>query len=537
MAITYSLAPNPKWIIINDQGTVAGGAKMYTYRSLNKIEPKAIFQDAGGTIPWSNPVIFDLNGTQGPFYWEVDSANPNETYYIEIFDANGDLLWNEDGFLPGGGGGGGNVTTYIPLVNYIANNQFVDHIDDTVNPIGVTNLLIAASNHKGFTPAALNPIVGTYGVLGPDIRFTKNNTAATDQITFLLFPLASAPLIGDVTPVDYVRYQCTNTPAGETYKVFQFPICQKVKNLSNQVMTFTLWAAVTASPISINIYCRQYYGSGTGSTAESTSTRTLIGTCALTTTWTPFNLQFTVPNVAGNSIGTPGLQTDDDALYIQISMPLGAPCDILFTKPALYLGAIDPDLDFEDYDQIDSINSTPRTGDVKSSLYPITPPGDWLYMNNGTIGNVGSGATARASSNMFQLYKTIWDGVVNTWAPVSGGRGATALADFLAGKTLSLPQSMGRALAENGNGAGLTNRALGENGGSESQSIALNAANLPPHTHTYSYPLGGGGGFGFAGGTAIVPTTQNTGNGPGTSTPFVVPTIQPTTYMNFFIKR
>ena len=533
MAISHLLAPIPKWVLINNEGTVAGGAKLYTYRSLNKIQTKIVYQDAGGTIPWTNPIIFDLNGVQGPFYWTVNSADLSDTYYLEAYDAQDNLLWTLDDYFPSGAGGGGNVTTYIPLTNYIANNQFIDHIDDTANPVGVTNLVIAPSNHKGFTPSLINPISATpYGVVGADIRFVKNNTAATDQITFPLFPLASAPLIGDVTPVDYVRYQCTNSPIGETYKYFQFPITQKVKNLSNQAMSFTIWARVTATPVTLTVYTFQYFGSGT---ATSAPVQTSIGTIPLTTTWTSYNLSLIVPDVATKSIGTPGLQTDDDALYIQVGMPLGDACDVLFTKPALYLGTIDPDLEFDDYDQINSINSTPRTGDIKTSMLSSAPNG-WVAMNDGSIGNVGSGATTRPNKDTFQLYKTIWDGVLDAWAPVSTGRGATAVADFVAGKTLTLPRSLGRALAGAGTGAGLTPRALGEYLGEETHTLSI--AEMPSHNHpgsTVNLGIGNQGTnpTGFVTSASLGPTAVTVaaegGGGPHNI-------MQPTGFMNVFIK-
>lgn len=526
MAITYLLAPIPKWVLINNEGTVAGGARLYTYRSLNKVQQKIVYQDPGGTIPYTNPIIFDLNGTAGPFYWSVDSADLSDTYYLEAYDSDGTLLWTLDDYAPpgSGGGGGGDVTTYIPLTNYIANNQLIDHIDDTASPVASTNLVIAPSNHKGFTPALINPIVGTYGVVGPDIRFVKNNTTATDQITFPLFALASAPLTGDVTPVDYVRY-VSNGVVGETYKSFQFPITQKIKNLSNQAMTFKVWAKVTATPVTLTVYVRQYFGSGTAATADF---RQSVGTILLDTTWTSYNISLTIPDVAGKSIGTPGLQTDDDAVYIQLEMPLNTACDVLFIKPALYLGTIDPDLEFEDYDQINSINSTPRTGDIKTSMLSSAPNG-WVAMNDGTIGNVGSGATTRANQDTFQLYKTLWDGVIDTWAPVSTGRGASAVADFLANKTLTLPRSLGRALAGAGTGAGLTARALGEYLGEQTHTMTL--AELVAHTHNYESAASvasGGGASGMGGGAGRVTTST------GSSTPFNV--MQPTGFMNVFIK-
>ncbi len=541
MAITYIQAFPPLWYIVGLDGLAAGGAQMFTYDSITR-QSKTVFQDPAGILAWTNPVIFDLNGTKGPFYWQLDSSNPNDLYYVEVYDKQGNLLWQANDFPTAGAGGGGNVTIYIPIVNYITNNQFINHIGAQAGPLP-TNLVIAPSNHKGFTPALINPIVGTYGVLGPDIRFVKNNTNAVDSISFPVFALASAPLIGDVTPVEYIRYQCTNTPTGETYKSFQFPITQKVKNLSNQSMTFGFWAAVTSTPATVNIYCRQYYGSGTGATPESSSTRTLIASYNLTSTWTWFPTNFTIPSVAGGSLGTPGLQTDDDALYIQIDMPLDTPCDILFTKPALFLGTVDPDTEFDSYDMIDSIDQTPRTGDIRVSYWASAPLG-WVAMNDSTIGNVGSGATV-AGQFTFQLYKTIWDAVINGYAPVVGGRGASALDDFLANKPMQLPLSLGRALAAAGSGFGLTPRVLGQIVGSE----VITYGAMPLHNHSGSSasvalgtgqqvnPAGGNASASFLNGpTSVTLNIASAGGGTLNTQGVADGNMPPTSYMNVFIK-
>lgn len=437
MAITYTLAPLPKWIIIDNQGTTAGGAKMYTYRSLNKVQPKPVYQDAGGTLPYTNPVLFDANGTQGPFYWQIDSDDADETYYIRVTDSEDNFLWDIDDF-PSGSGGGGNVTSYLNLNNLIANNVFIDHIDDTANPINSTDLVICPSNHHGFTPDLINPVsTSTGGVLGPDIRFTKNNTAATDQITFGSF-FGINPLTGDVTPVQYLRYVCTNSPVGEVYKSFQFPICQGIQNLSNTGVSFTIWARVASTPVDVIVYYRQYFGSGGSPSAE---VRLPAGTITLTPTWTKYNIGFTVPDVAGKTLGACG----DDALYMQLEMPLGIPCDVQFTKPSLYVGSINPETDFETYDQIDSVIQTPRTGDIKYSMRSSAGIG-WIPMNDKTIGNGSSTATGRANIDTFPLFKTLWDGIINTYAPVSGGRGASAVEDFSSAKTIQITQSLGRIL-------------------------------------------------------------------------------------------
>lgn len=534
MAITYSLAPIPKWVIINQQGLPAGGAKLFTYSSLTR-QPKAVYADAGAAVVYTNPILFDANGTEGPFYWKYDTAAPDDLYFLEAKDSDDNVLWTIDNYMPQSTGGGGNVTIYQSIVNYIANSAMIDHIDDTASPINSTNLVIAPSNHVGFTPALVNPIVGTWGVVGPDIRFLKDNTTATDQITFVEFAQAdNAFSPGDVTPVDYLRYQCTVSPSAETYKCFQFPVCQKVKNLNNQPMTFQCWAKVTANPVTLNVYTRQYFGSGT---AVSPEVRTLVGAMALTTSWQEFNIKFTVPSTAGKSIGTPGLQTNDDALYMQLGMPLGAGalCDIQFTKPTLHLGSIEPDRDFDDYDQINGLIQTPRTGDVKLSFL-TTANGGWVPMNDGTIGNVGSGATTRANKDTFQLYKTIWDSVSNTWAAVSTGRGATAQADFVAGKTIALTKVLGRALAVAGTGAGLTTRVLGEYLGEEGHVQQPNEVGAHTHTATGKTANTGAG----VSDTAVMAGAAGAQNQlvVVASTPAAVAAnvMQPTSFTNVFIK-
>lgn len=531
MTITYNLAPIPKWVLIKNDGTVAGGGKLYTYSSLNKSEEKAVYQDPGGTDAYTNPILFDLNGVQGPFYWAVNDAALDDTYYLKAFDSDNNLLWDMDGYHPTGSGGGGSTTTYVTIKNYITNNQFIDNVGDVAGSTSLpVDLLLAPSNHKGFTPVTSVPIVGDNGTLGPDIRFVKNNTSAADNIYFPLFALADYPLTGAVTPVQYVRYQCTSPGTSEAYKSFQFPITQKVKNLSNTSVTFGIWARVAATPVDIKVYTRQYFGSGT---AASTEVRLEQANFSLTTDWDWYTTNFTVPSVSGKSLGTPGLETDDDALYIQVEMPLDLECDIYFIKPALYLGTLNNELEFENYDQIDSIDQTPRTGDIKIGYYPTTPRG-WVLMNDTSIGNVSSGADTEGAYT-FQLYKTLWDGVSNTWAPVSSGRGATALADFLAGKTLTLPRTLGRAIAQAGTGSGLTARDLGEWMGDQANSIV--AANLPDHLHDASpanFVNTGSGGVFSSGGSGG--STGVTGGITGFTsvTPFNV--MQPTTFMQVYIK-
>ena len=85
------------------------------------------------------------------------------------------------------------------------------------------------------------------------------------------------------------------------------------------------------------------------------------------------------------------------------------------------------------------------TGDGKFTMNPA-PQAGWVSANDGTIGDATSGATTRANADTINLYSMIWNNVADQWAPVVGGRGLTALADFNAHKPIALTKQLGRAL-------------------------------------------------------------------------------------------
>ena len=70
----------------------------------------------------------------------------------------------------------------------------------------------------------------------------------------------------------------------------------------------------------------------------------------------------------------------------------------------------------------------------------------WIYLVGG-IGETGSGASQRANSDTLSLYTIIWNQIANAEAPVAGGRGASAAADFAALKALTMPPAESMVLA------------------------------------------------------------------------------------------
>lgn len=209
----------------------------------------------------------------------------------------------------------------------------------------------------------------------------------------------------------------------------------------------------------------------------------------------------------------------------------------------------------------------PTTGDVKLTLKTVADAG-WALINADpfTFGSATSGANF-ANAVALALYTLIWTGVSNTFAPVSGGRGANAAGDFAANKTIAFPRSLGRALGAAGAGSGLTSRSLGQFLGEENHQMTLaelvahvhsitdpghvHGITDPGHFHTFdaagsnqavassgqNFRQTGTGNTGTSG-TGISINAATTGiagtNSAGSSTPFNV--MQPTTFFNLEVK-
>lgn len=129
-------------------------------------------------------------------------------------------------------------------------------------------------------------------------------------------------------------------------------------------------------------------------------------------------------------------------------------------------------------------------GEIETCFFQTAPTG-WVMLNDGTIGDASSGATTRANADCEDLFTALWDGSTDSECPVSGGRGASASADFAAHKTIATPLIKDCLLAVSGSGAGLTSRTANSTSGANDILVAEDE--LPVHQHTADFNNGSSG--------------------------------------------
>lgn len=130
------------------------------------------------------------------------------------------------------------------------------------------------------------------------------------------------------------------------------------------------------------------------------------------------------------------------------------------------------------------------TGDVKARYSTGTLSG-WVRLNGRTIGSSTSGASERANADAQALFEYLWG--ADSGLTVSGGRGASANADWAANKALTLPDFRGRVVAgmdDMGSTAAgrltsagaVTGTTLGYGGGSQFHTMTI--GQLVQHSHS-----------------------------------------------------
>lgn len=426
------------------------------YKDIDGMTLKSVYQQTGayGAYTYTaldNPItlssvgtIVNGSGTQvNPFYYpyDIDNQNTQEAYYIVIKNSAAvtqNTIHNFPFLAPEAVQP---VSTAPSMQNLIVNGTFWRNVGSSDITANFTNLTLAPGLHEGFVQN--NSSIGTTGGIGPDIQFFQDVADATDTISFPLFTNGTNELIDDITPEYYFNYTCT-VAGTELYRYVSFPISLHVKNLESQTAKFSIQTqgGTSSTDNKLFIYLYQYLGSGI-----NTNTPQLVETLNLTTEWTKQTITVTFPAATSPlPTGYPG----DDGWFILVGLPIKKVCNVNFTKPSLYLGTVISENDFVDYDQINAVVNSSRTGDAKISLnlFGNTAPYNygWVPLNDGTIGKTSSGATSRANLDTWPLYSLIWNNTFRSVCPLSTTTTGTAYGDFNAGTTLQLTQHFAKTL-------------------------------------------------------------------------------------------
>jgi len=132
--------------------------------------------------------------------------------------------------------------------------------------------------------------------------------------------------------------------------------------------------------------------------------------------------------------------------------------------------------------------SSLNTGMVMMWLSSTAPTG-WLKLNGNSIGSASSGGTFTGTAYQ-NLYYYFWNNLTDTWAPVAGGRGLSAIADWTANKKLTMPNMADYIAMGVGSNAATPGAQAGSAVGTPTGSVAtvignttLGTGSIPSHDH------------------------------------------------------
>jgi hypothetical protein len=453
----------------------AGGP--YNFQTLEN--PLTLSSVGTITDPFGNDVI--------PYFYPYDEdpsspLNTIQKYYIVVTDSNGTVQFTRDNFPYNINSGSPTPSSNGEQHNLIVNNEFWRNIgqlsinsstpDQYVQPAYQT---INNIDYKLYT-YALAPSQHDNFIV-PDICLIKNSSSSTDVVTFANFVLgrSSSPTLtpyidqilpNSITPEFYMNFNCSASGT-ESFKYIQIPIQSNITALSGAgPYSVSICAmALTGMPqITISIF--QFRGTGVNSLLPLQ-----LGTISLTNDWQKYEFSGTnLPSSQNLSPGTSLGLGQDDGFYLIISLPSGnaspgSQCNINIALPSFYLSDKVPTNDWKTYDQINTVISSPKTGEVTISANKYYQFG-WVPMNDGVIGAPASSVipiSTRAIEDTWPLYNRLWqDNVIldtggnfnpicqmfaanGTLTPTNYG--SSAYDDFVAGKGLQLTQTFGRVIA------------------------------------------------------------------------------------------
>jgi len=439
----YVIAPNLQcYFVDKDTGLPLAGGQINTFTNNTRSVRKPLYTltPSGSDFTYTaldNPLILSAVGTivdgNGndivPYYDTEDEEGNPENYYIEVFSAGGVLQFTRFAWPNVGSSGSSSANAFG--YNFVRNPQFYSW-----------------HNTTSFTNVGLGSLT-TNDYIADDWLYQQDDASQT--ISFTRGSFGTSDLV-EGTPAYYLSYTSSGGASQTINNLYQ--VYQSVTTLADQAVSVSLNVrSSVATSLTVNLV--QHFGSG----GSPDFTTPLITNFNLNSSFRKLeSANIIIPSIAGKTIGTGG----DDAVYLQIVLPLNLACTVDIVNVQLAVGSVVPAFPIRSNDDqnkatnYDNPNSIFLTGDVKMTLRNSSDPG-WLMMNDGTIGNNNSGTDSLHNKGLQykSLYSLIWNNVHSTqFAPLytSSGvyisnYGVSADADWLAGNRLSLTKALGRVLA------------------------------------------------------------------------------------------
>lgn len=414
------------------------------YKDESRSDLKAIYTLSGSPgsytyIQIDNPVVLNGNGTpsDGP-----DTGNNIPLYYFP-YDADGQL-----------------ELYYVVVQDQFGVTQFTRQARPNVASPPVSNNLFynfarnatfySWSNSTDYPAIGVGSAISTAYVVD-DWSYQQDDASQTIEVSRGTFLPGDNSVPGN--PVYYLLYNNTSAGSGvQTYNQFNQSY-KSVQTLNSQDVSVSIWVnqfAGTAGQLSITL--TQNFGTG-GSPSTNITTAILVVPTLVMGEWTQYTGTAFLPSIFGKTLGTNG----DDSLIASLNMPLNKVAQIgmstLQIEPGTSVSAFIEQSNNDTTNRTDTIAFYPTfsTGDGKITLKTVADP-TWVMADDGTLGNSASGAN-HLGLQYQALYELLWNNITNQYAPVVGGRGANAEADFNAAKPIFLTKAVGRALALSGTAA------------------------------------------------------------------------------------
>lgn len=326
----------------------------------NTRQPKSVFTDASGLVPYPNPLPF-LDGAQlPPLYGEDDVP-----YYIVAYDRNGVQIWDIENYVFANGGGSTPITINDISDNLIINGQF-----------------------RFYDVAYQTPAPQTLTLLAPDSFYyitDQKGGSYTDSVGFGRFNTdETGP---NASPVNYFEYICTQQATDGTQNDLKYRI-NDVRTLSGVSATFQFWVkSLTGNPEELTILVARNAGPGSTDIPNYSA-----GGVVVTTTggWVsvPINLTPVSVSVEG---------TNEDYIEVIIRLPIKRTCHIQITDCYLKQGPLADTYPFMTYAQTNAqlraldfpVPAATNPGDVYTNyVTTYNDPGDIILAPAVPIGSV-----------------------------------------------------------------------------------------------------------------------------------------------------